>query len=136
MDRTTRILSKQLQMLNQHLAKSRSTLESLLAEDKPVIELRNGSQHYFKKQELEKIADILPVEEHRRLRLPIYIELSSAKYGSGTARIAGRTESRVVGALLGKAAEEELFVYRPELRVLRKKLPTTTQYMFTLSIEK
>ncbi|MDP6612670.1 MAG: DUF61 family protein [Candidatus Hydrothermarchaeota archaeon] len=135
MDRATRTLSRQLQSLNQHLAKSRRSLDNLLEEDKPVVQLRDKSEHYFKPGELQKIAGLLTPGERQLFRLPIYIELSSDKYGKGTARITGKIEGKVVAAVLGREPSgDELFLYRPELRVLRRELPTTTQYMFTVSI--
>ncbi|MBI5253809.1 MAG: DUF61 family protein [Euryarchaeota archaeon] len=133
-DRTSHIISKQLEMLNRHLAVAKRDLESLLKEEKPRIALRDGSTHSFRKEELEKISRILPRELHPRLMLPIYIELSD-KYGKGTARISGSSECKVVAHVLGREAPgDEFFVYRPELKKLRKELPTTTQYMFTLAL--
>lgn len=135
MDRTTKILSKQLQLLNRHLPKSKRSLAALLGETSPRIKLRDGSEHFLKKAELRKISEILPKEKWSRLALPIFIELSSDKYGRGTARISGKLECTVAARILGKDLKgDELFIYRPELRVLRKELPTTTQYMFTLSL--
>lgn len=126
-------ISKQLQMLNRHLAIAKRDLESLLKEEKPKIMLRDGSIHSFKKEELEKIGKILPQEQRPKLMLPIYIELGSEKYGEGTARITGKNECKVAAHVLGRTASgDELFVYKPELKQLRKELPTTTQYMFTL----
>lgn len=123
-------------MLNRHLAVAKRDLESLLKEEKPRIALRDGSTHSFKKDELERISRILPRELHPKLMLPIYIELSSDKYGKGAARISGSLECKAAAHVLGKAASgDELFVYRPELKRLRRELPTTTQYMFTLALE-
>ena len=128
-----RVLSKQLQLLNRHLPKSRQSLAVLLGEPSPCVALRDGSEHCFKKEELKKLSERLPEKEWGRLFLPILIELSSSLYGRGTARISGRLECSVVAEVLGKDFEgEELFIYRPELRKLRKELPTTTQYMFTV----
>jgi uncharacterized protein (UPF0216 family) len=46
-------------------------------------------------------------------------------------RIRGGAEARAVAALLGKKVEgEELVIYRPELREVRRRLPTTTYYLF------
>jgi len=46
-------------------------------------------------------------------------------------RIRGGAEGRAVAALLGKKVEgEELVIYRPELREVRRRLPTTTYYLF------
>ncbi|MEE9474737.1 MAG: DUF61 family protein [Candidatus Hydrothermarchaeaceae archaeon] len=132
-DKSFRILSKQLQNMNRHLAKSRVDLESLLKEEKPKVILRDGSKHILKKEELKKLASLLPESMHRRVRLPVYIELSSGKYGSGTARVSGEVECEVVRKVLGKDDNgDELFIYRPDMKKLRKELPTTTQYMFTL----
>jgi hypothetical protein len=133
-DKSFRILSKQLQALNKHLAKSKVDLGSLLKEEKPKIILRDGSKHVFKKEELKKLASLLPESMHKRLRLPVYIELSSDRYGSGTGRVTGEVECKVIRKVLDKSDNgDELFIYRPEIRKLRKELPTTTQYMFTLA---
>lgn len=136
-DRTAHVISKHLQMLNRHLAVAKRDLESLLKEEKPRIALRDGSTHSFKKEELEKISKILPRELHPKLMLPIYIELSSDKYGEGNARISGSPECKVAAHVLGREAPgDELFVYKPELKKLRRELPTTTQYMFTLALDR
>ena len=135
-DPSFRILSKQVQALNRHLAKSRADLGSLLKEEEPKIELRDGSEHAFKRKELERLASLLPQHLHKKLRLPIYIELSSDKYGSGTGRISGELECRVVRAVLSKeGTDDEFFIYMPEIRMLRKELPTTTDYMFTIALD-
>lgn len=132
-DRSDRLLAKELQILNRHLAKSKRSLESLLMEDSPSIELRDNTKHFFDRAELKKLAQMLPQEMHSRLFLPIYIELGSARFGSGTARISGEAECLLVAKVLGREASGgEMFVYKPELRTLRRELKTTTQYMFTL----
>jgi uncharacterized protein (UPF0216 family) len=52
--------------------------------------------------------------------------------GSGAAVIRGKPEVRAISALLGRPAEgSELVIYRPEVAVIRSRLPTTTQYAFT-----
>ncbi|MFQ6136623.1 MAG: DUF61 family protein [Candidatus Hydrothermarchaeales archaeon] len=131
-DRDISSIKKQLQLLNRHLAVSRRSLGDLLKEEKPRIALRDGSKHLFKKAELGKIATILPRREHSKLRLPIYIELSPDRFGSGTGRISGKLECKIVSEILGVTCEDdEIFIYRPDMRKLRRDLPTTTQYMFT-----
>ncbi len=122
--------------MNRHLAKEKKVLEQLLEEEKPEVILRDGMPHFFNKKELELIAGLLPEEKHRILRLPIYIELSSSKFGRGTARVCGIPEVMVISKLLDKKAEgDEMFIYRPEIRIIRKKLPTTTQYMLTATLD-
>lgn len=132
---STRVLAKQLQILNRHLPISKRSLASLLREPAPCIALKDGSEHCFKKEELKKLSKIIPPDDWSKLSLPILIELGSSLYGRGTARISGKLECQIAAKVLGKDFEgEELFIYRPELKKLRKELPTTTQYMFTLSL--
>lgn len=121
-------------MLNRHLAKDKKGLGGLLMDEDPKIVLRDGSLHSFKSDELEELASLVPPGDRRKLMLPIYIQLSSAKYGKGTSRVTGRLECMVVSKILDRECTGDVFyVYKPELRVLRKKLPTSTQYMFTLA---
>ncbi len=135
-DRTFRILAKQIRALNRHLAVERRSLSDLLREEKPAIRLRDGELHRFKRSELEKLARLIPEHLHGSLRLPVYIELSSSRFGKGTARICGAVECMAVAKVLEKRCEgEELFIYKPEIRMLRKELPTTTQYMFTTTLD-
>lgn len=135
-DPSFRILSKQVQALNRHLAKSRTDLKSLLKEKEPKIIQRDGNEHGFKREELLKLAELLPEHLHKRLKLPIYIELSSDKYGSGTGKISGELECRVVRGVLDREGDgDELFIYMPEIKMLRKELPTATDYMFTIALD-
>ncbi len=130
--RVDKLIQKQLEMLNRHLAKQKRDLRSLLVEEKPQIAVRDGSDHLLRREELERIASILPAEEHGKLMLPIYIELNPSKYGHGTSRVVGGLECRVVAEILGKRVEGDiLYLYRPEIKKLRREMATTTQYMFT-----
>jgi len=135
---TEDIFLKEMRLLNRHLASSKKDLPTLLGEERPSVELKDGSLHHFDPEELKMIAETLPEELHKRLRLPIFIELSSGKYGAGTARVAGRPECLLISSILGKElgeGEVEMFIYRPELREVRRRLRTTTQYMFTVALE-
>jgi hypothetical protein len=127
------ILAKQLKAMNLHLAEKRKNLKDLVKEEIPRLYLRDGSLHFIKKEELQKLCDILSEEEQEKLLIPIYIELSAGKYGKGTARILGKIECKAIGAILGKSTDaDKLFVYKHEVKKIRKALPTTTQYMFSL----
>jgi len=90
----------------------------------------------FDKKELEKLASIVAEWEYDKLRLPIYLEMSSTME-RGTIRIAGRVECMVIARILGiaKKGDEEkdsMTIYYPHLLKLRKELSTTTQFMFTI----
>ncbi|MCW3134347.1 MAG: DUF61 family protein [Methanophagales archaeon] len=129
-----RVLAKAVQALNKHLPVKRKTLLTLLSEDKPAVQGRDNSVLRIKKEELHKIANLIPQEDYGKLRLPIYIELTS-DYGRGIARVHGKSECEIVRKLLGKESEEskevdEIFMHRGDMRKLRRELQTATQYAF------
>jgi uncharacterized protein (UPF0216 family) len=134
-----KMVSKTVKALNVHLPAERKTLAALLTEEKPAIEGRNGSLHRIQRAELEELAQLMPKELHGQLRLPIYIELTS-DYGRGIVRVQGKLECAIVRAILGKerggGGEDErddvLFIYRVDVRLLRRRLPTTTEYAFLI----
>ena len=127
-------LKKQIKNLNTHLPKERNTLEKLLDMEKPRVTNRDGSKYRFKKSELNYLSEILSEKEYPKLRLPIMIRVSP-QLGRGTSKITGKIEKKVISEILDKEKEdeEELLIYRPETRKIRKKLPTTTQYVFMIS---
>jgi len=139
-----KLLVKAMKALNKHLPAERKTLFELLNEAKPAIQGRDQSIHRIKREELEEIARLIPKEEYKNLKLPIYIELTP-DYGRGIARIQGKQDCELVKRILGGVKErsrekgedsikgDELFIYRDDVRTLRRKLPTTTEYAFFYS---
>ncbi len=125
-----RIIKLELSRLNVHLPERRLSLKDALSSAKPQVVARDGSVHTFKREELEFLAGLLPEADQDKLQLPILIALEP-KLGRGTARISGEAEVKVVSQVLEKeGAAGELLIYRPEVAILRRKLPTTTQYLF------
>jgi uncharacterized protein (UPF0216 family) len=131
-----KVIAKVVQTLNTHLPVERKTLLTLLTEDKPAVRGRNSTVYRIKRAELRKIADLISKEDYGKLRLPIYIELSS-DYGRGIARVQGKLECEIVERILGKEGEEsraEIFIHREDVRKLRRELQTATQYAFFTSV--
>ncbi len=125
-----RLIKLELSKLNVHLPERRPSLREALSSARPQVVARDGSTHAFKREELEFLAGLLPEADRDKLQLPILIALEP-KLGRGTARISGEAEVKVVSQVLEKEASAgELLIYRPEVAILRKKLPTTTQYLF------
>lgn len=124
-----RLIKLELGRLNIHLPERRVSLKEALSSPKPCVVTRDGGTHLFKREELDFLAKLLPEAERERLQLPILIAIDP-KLGRGAARISGEVEVKVAAAILGKKAEGELLIYRPEVALLRRKLPTTTQYFF------
>jgi uncharacterized protein (UPF0216 family) len=130
-----KMLIKTIQTLNQHLPGKRLNLNELLSMEKPGVKSKDNTFFIMDKKELELISQTLPRFLWNRLRLPLLIEMSP-DFGSGAARIQGEVESEMVCKLLGKSLPEgrSIIIYLPEVRELRRKLPTTTQYAFVTSI--
>lgn len=124
-----RLIKLELGRLNVHLPERRVSLKEALSSPRPQVRARDGSTHAFKREELELLSKLLPEADWDRLQLPILIALEP-KLGRGAARVSGEAEAKVAGKILGKEAVGELLIYRPEVAVLRRKLPTTTQYLF------
>ena len=128
-DRSDRLLKKQILNLNRHIPRQRKALSELIGEDKPHVVGVDGSRHRFKRKELELVASMLSDSEPDLLKLPIYIEMDTMASG---ARVAGRLETQVLCKILEReeCPRDEIFIYRPEMKLIRQKLPTVTQYMF------
>jgi uncharacterized protein (UPF0216 family) len=129
------ILVKTIQTMNQHLPSRRINLTELLTMEKPGIKGKDNTFFIMEKAELDLISQSLPRFLWSRLRLPLLIEMSP-DYGSGAARVQGEPEVELVSKLLGKErpSAKQMIIYLPEVRELRRKLPTTTQYAFITNL--
>ena len=129
------ILVKTIQTMNQHLPSKRLSLADLLNMEKPGIRGKDNTFFIMDKVELDLISQSLPRFMWGRLRLPLLIEMSP-DFGIGAARVQGEAEGEVVSKILGKARPQgkQTIIYLPEVRELRRKLPTTTQYAFIASL--
>jgi uncharacterized protein (UPF0216 family) len=125
-----RVLKFELSRLNVHLPERRISLNEALESEKPQVATRDGSIHTFKREELDFLAKVVPKADWGRLQLPILIALDP-KFGRGAAKVTGEVETRTISQILGKKSTGgEILIYRPEVAIVRRKLPTTTQYLF------
>ena len=131
------ILVKTIQTMNQHLPSKRTNLNELLTMEKPGVKGKDNTFFIMDRAELNLISESLPRFLWSRLRLPMLIEMSP-DYGSGAARVQGEPEVELVAKILGKvrpqAQTRQIIIYLPEVRELRRKLPTTTQYAFVANL--
>ena len=131
------ILVKTIQTMNQHLPNKRISLAELMTMEKPGTKGKDNTFFIMDKAELDLISTSIPRFLWSRLRLPMLIEMSP-DYGSGAARVQGEPEVELVSKILGKerpqAQTKQIIIYLPEVRELRRKLPTTTQYAFVTNL--
>lgn len=137
MDPESRVFAKLVRSLNDHLPVERKTLAELLREEKPRVVCRDGSTHRIRREELETIERISGSKwgkEAERLKLPILIEMAP-DYGRSAARIRGRVYCDIVQEILGEERKtaDEMVIFRPDIRRLRRELPSATQYAFIIS---
>lgn len=130
-----KMIIKTVQTMNQHLPGKRRKLTDLLKEEKPGVRGKDNTFYIIDKSELDLVCNALPRYMWDRLRLPILIEMSP-HYGSGSARIQGPAECELVRKLLNTDRGDDKFmiIYLPDVRDLRRKLPTASQYAFVVSL--
>ncbi len=110
-------------------------LSELLAEEKPGVRGKDNAFYVMDKPELETISQALPRFMWPRLKLPILIEMSP-DFGSGACRVQGEMECIAISNLLNQKRPKRDFmiIYMPDVRALRRILPTTTQYAFVANL--
>jgi len=138
-DRVSRILSREIERINDHLPRESRTLRELLEMKEPKVLTRAGDELIMDRKELEFLADIVPAHHHDKLRLPIII-LRMIEMGEGVYMICGGDlEAQVIAKVLGPNAVHydgsRAFLYKPYIAILRSKLRTTTVIGFVSSME-
>jgi len=124
-------VEKLLQIMNRHVPAKRSSLSKLLEEDEPGYTGKDGTVYRMKREELERIAELVYEWELGKLRLPIYITTDTS-YPGGAWKVRGRMEVKVISQLIGREPEkeDEMRLFFPHVNDVRSLLPTTTSILF------
>ncbi|BAA29432.1 DUF61 family protein [Pyrococcus horikoshii] len=132
MEKIEKIIEFEIARINSHLPRARRSLKELLEMKEAKVTLRDGSEHYFKREELKLLANLLDEDEISKLKLPIVIEISTLERDK--IMIRGRVEVKVIKKVLGLEEgyleENVLKLPRYYLAEIRRKLPTTTVHAF------
>ena len=126
----------ELRIVNAGLPKSQERLSNLLNEEYPHVVCHDGSTHSFKRSELEYLANMMDPDEHKALELPMLIELGPNQ-GEAAIVCQGGVEEKIISKVLDmpvRCEERRIRIYKPQLALLRKKLKTTTVYLFSPKI--
>ncbi len=129
-------LAGELRVVNAGLPQRLKRLSDLLDEEYPHVPCNDGSTHLFKRSELKYLASMLDADEQKTLFLPMLIELGENQAEVAIICQAG-AEERVVSRALDMPVTCEhgrIRIYRPQLALLRRKLRTTTAYLFSARI--
>jgi len=129
-------LRGELRVVNIGLPQSQKRLSNLLEEKYPHVVCNDGSTHFFKKSELEYLASMIDTDEQKALPLPMLIELG-ANQAEAAIICGGKIEEKVISKALNMLVtceERRIRIYKPQLALLRRKLKTTTVYVFSPKI--
>jgi uncharacterized protein (UPF0216 family) len=130
-----KMIEHDIDTLNDHLPESRVPLSELVGLESPQFKTRIGEVSVFRVDEVEELANEVPKRFHDDIHLPIII-LRRLDYGEGIYTVAGNKPElfmvhRVIGYVdlewqdftMWKPVER---LARPQVQLLRRKLPSTT----------
>ncbi len=125
-------LLNDIKVLNAQIPRERKTLAELLGDDTPHVICMDGSPHHFRKRELAVLSQMITDDEQNSLLLPILMEVTSDR-ADIIIRTRSGVEAKILSAVLDMPVtckDNKITIFRPQLNVVRKKLKTTTQYVF------
>lgn len=138
-----RLIENEIDASNDHLPAKKVPLSELFQSDIPSFLTRGGEASLFLKDEIIMLANEIPSIHHNEFMLPIVI-LRRMDLGSGIYTIAGsKTELFLISKILGqvdlqwsdlKSWKPVDRLARPQVQVIRRKLPSTTSLGFTTAI--
>jgi len=137
-----KMLEHDIDTMNDHLPRARIRLSDLLKEQDPHFTTRSGEKSVFKMEELEWLSKEVPKSHHHSIRLPIVL-LRRLDFGLGIHTVSGnKMELFMIHRILGyvdldweniaKWSPNEQLA-RPQVQILRKKLPSTTSLGIVLA---
>ena len=131
-----RYLQDEMRILNAHLPRKQKSLADLLCEEYPHVVCSDNSVHLIKRKELRFLAEVITPGEQSELFLPILIELHSDN-DETTIISPNNVTEKIISAILEMPLthrQGRVILYKPQIALLRNKLKTTIQYVFSPGI--
>ncbi len=138
-----RLIKNDIDSSNDHLPVKKIALTELIQSDSPSFLTRGREASLFLKDEITMLAEEIPSIHHNEFMLPIVI-IRRMDLGTGIYTIAGsKTELFLISKILGQdnLRWNELVSWRPidrlarpQVQIVRRKLPSTTSLGFTTSL--
>lgn len=129
-------LKGELRVVNAGLPQSQRPLSTLLHEKHPRVICTDSSIHLFKRKELEYLASLINIDEQETLLLPLLIQLGTSETEAVIICQTG-VEEKIISKILDMTItpkQGRITIYKPQLALIRKRLKTTTQYIFSSKI--
>lgn len=129
------LLREELKIANKHLPYHRKSLRELLREEFPSVFCRDGTQHFFRRSELERVSSLVDEESWDYLLLPIVITVIPESRG-----LVGVVEDKYAAELISKILDlryqgGRMFLYEPQLFELRRNYSTIFQLALFYSLD-
>ncbi|MFQ5998048.1 MAG: DUF61 family protein [Candidatus Bathyarchaeia archaeon] len=133
---------EEVRKLNLHLPKIRKSLALLLSEQNPSVEALDGGHIYFKRSDLEILANSIPQTHHGDIKLPIVL-LRRIELGKGVYIVSGEYMEKLLirklSGLTNKSFDDigddtdEVHLYSIQVQDLLNKLGSTLTIGFGIS---
>jgi len=138
-----RLIKNDIDSSNDHLPAKRVALNKLIQSDSPSFLTRGREDSLFLKDEITMLREEIPFIHHNEFMLPIVI-IRRMDLGTGIYTVAGsKTELFLISKILGqndvqwddlKSWRPVDRLARPQVQIVRRKLPSTTSLGFTTSL--
>ena len=136
------VFREEVRKLNLHLPQIRKSLALLLSEQNPSVEALDGGHIYFKRSDLETLANIIPDTHHGDIKLPIVL-LRRIELGKGVHIVSGDSAAKFLieklSGLTNKSFDDighgtaEVYLYSIQVQDLLNKLGSTVTIGFGIS---
>ena len=127
----TRLIEEEIRRMHACLPTERKSLKQLLLEETPFVVTSNKSKIYFKKEDLQRLAEKIPKEFHDKIKLP-FIILRRMDLGKSIYAVSGsKLEEFAIKHILGltdlpfekyELENEKLYLYKPYVSELVRLL--------------
>ncbi len=126
-----KVMEGLIRNMNEHIPPKRKSLATMLDEEDPFYEGKDGRRYRVSKDELHIIADKAEPWDLDRIKIPILL-MTDTSYGDGYWKVIGKAETRLVSRLINREPEKEdvIYIFYPQLNDLRRLLPTATNAMY------
>jgi len=97
-NRFKKLITSQLKTLNTGMVSQKKSLNNLLEDEKPSVKKRDGGKHYFEKDHLKKLEEIVPIHKKDEMKLPIVVYNDPSL---DRCYVKGKVEGEVVKKMIG-----------------------------------
>jgi len=130
--------------INNHLPRQFKTLETLLKEDRPSVLTKDGTKFIFDRDELHKVASVLPEEFYTQLKLPFLFvrrtDLGKSIFHLNGGKLENFLARTLIDLIEGPINQYKIFnadlphyFYWADIRAFRKKFKTLFTIGFSAS---